>query len=129
MGAGFNLFLILCVCVMMGYHVRPRYGYTVRPAATHYVMGAHDYSQMHLVTVTPGDVPRFYLEGEEITGGLDGVDAALDRWKCAVPSEVVVVLVADEAVSGGTLQALVDRVLKHGYTCNIAGRPETGTHE
>lgn len=118
-----NLFLLLCICVLLHHHRLPRYGANVRPAATHFVMGAYDRSTSHIITVTPGDTPRFFLEEKEIKGGLDGVEEILKTWDCASPNRVTVVLVSDEAVSVGTMQKLADMVLSHGFTCSFAGLP------
>lgn len=118
-----NLFLLLCVCVLLHHHRLPRYGANVRPAASHFVMGAYDRSNSHIITVTPGEIPRFFSEEKEIMDGLQGVESILKSWDCTNPSRVTVVLVCDEAVSAGTLQTLADMVLSHGFTCSFAGRP------
>ncbi len=118
-----NLFLLLCICVLLHHHRLPRYGANVRPAETHFVMGSYDRSTSHIITVTPGESPRFYIEENGIANGLEGVEAVLKSWDCAVPARVTVVLVCDEAVSAGTLQILADMVLSHGFTCTFAGRP------
>ncbi len=122
--AGFNLFLLLCMCVLLGTHVLPRYGVNVRPAASHFVMSTYDRSQTHLITITPGMPPCYYLEGKMIPGGLNGVEEQLRAWDCPSPSRVVVLLVADDAVPSGDLQRLADRVLLHGFTCMVAARPD-----
>ncbi len=122
--AGINLFLLLCMCVLLGTHLLPRYGVNVRPAASHFVMSAYDRSQTHLITITSGMPPCYYLEGKRIAGGLNGVEELLDSWKCNSPSRVVVMLVADDAVPAGDVQRLTDRILLRGYTCMMAARPD-----
>ena len=123
MAVGFSLFLILCVCFVMGYHSRPRFGYSVRPSATHFVMGEQDRDKTHFLTIGAGDVPSVYWENREIPEGIGGVERELQRLDGDVPSEVVVVLVADEAVSSGVLREVADMILSHGFVCHIAGRP------
>ena len=125
--AGVNLFLLICMCVLLGNHMLPRYGVNVRPAASHFVMSAYDRSQTHLITVTAGMPCHYYLEGDIIPNGLDGVEAKLCEWDCASPSRVVIILVADDAVPCGDMQRLADRILLHGFTCMQAARPDPGS--
>ncbi len=123
--AGVCLFLLLCTCVMLSNHLLPRYGMNVRPASTHFLMSSYDRNQTHILTITPGAPPCYYLEGRMIPGGIEGVEKKLQSWDCATPSHVCVLLVADQAVPSGDVQRLTDRILLHGFTCMIAGRPET----
>ncbi len=123
--AGVNLFLLLCMCVLLGTHLLPRYGVNVRPASSHFVMSSYDRSQSHLITVTPGMPPCYYLEGKMIPGGLDGVEEQLRAWDCSSPARVVVLIVSDDAVPMGDVQRLADRILLHGFTCVLAARPDT----
>ena len=118
-----NLFVLLCICVLLHHHRLPRYGANVRSAATHFVMGSYDRSNSHIITVTPGNVPRFFIEEKEVKEGLAGVEKILKSWDCAAPNRVTVVLVCDEAVAVGTMQRLADMVLMHGFTCTYAGCP------
>lgn len=124
--AGVNLFLLLCLCVLLNTHRLPRYGVSVLPAESHFVIGHFDRSHSHILTMTPGDTPRFFLEEKEVEGGLEGVEALLSGWDSPNPERVVVVLVCDEAVSAGTVQRVADMVLMHGFTCAFAGRPYRG---
>lgn len=121
--AGVNLFLLLCLCVLLSNHRMPRYGAGVRPAESHFIMGRQDRAHTHLLTVLPGETPRVFLEDREIEGGLNGVESVLAGWDCASPSRVSVVLVCDEAAPAGALQKLADMVLCHGFSCSFAGRP------
>ncbi len=123
--AGVCLFVLLCTCVMLSNHLLPRYGLNVRPATSHFLMSAFDRSQTHILTVTPGSPPCYYLEGRMIEGGMKGVEEKLREWDCATPSQVCVLVVADQAVPSGDLQNLADLILLHRFTCMIAGRPET----
>ncbi len=125
--AGVNLFLLLCMCVLLGTHLLPRYGVNVRPASSHFVMSSYDRSQSHLITVTPGMPPCYYLEGKMIPGGLDGVEEQLRAWDCSSPARVVVLIVSDDAVPMGDVQRLADRILLHGFTCVLAARPDTNS--
>ncbi len=122
--AGMNLFLLLCMCVLLGTHVLPRYGVNVRPAASNFVMSAYDRSQTHLITITSGMPPCYYLEGKLIPGGINGVEEQLRAWDCPSPARVVVLLVADDVVPTGDVQRLADRIMQHGFTCMLAGRPD-----
>ena len=123
--AGVNLFVLLCMCVLLTGYRPPRYGINVRPAPSQFAIDAYDRSLSHIITITPGDPPRFYLEDHEIAQGLQGVDAELDAWQCPSPAGVTVIIVCDEAVSIGAAQQLADKVLTHGYTCAFFGRPTT----
>ena len=121
--AGVNLFVLLCMCLLLTSYRAPRHGLNVKPASTQFVLGAYDRAHSHIITVTPGEPPRFYLEDREIVGGLQGVDRELDSWKPATAAGVTVIIVCDEAVSVGAVQQLADKVLSHGYTCAFFGRP------
>ena len=121
--AGANLFVLLCVCLLLTSHLAPRNGFKMKAAHSHFVIGSYDRAQSHIITVLPGDSPRVFMEDHEVSGGLEGVDAELDAWKTATPSTVTIILVCDEAVSVGTMQQLADKVLSHGFTCALFGRP------
>lgn len=121
--AGVNLFVLLCMCVLLNSYRPPRYGINVRPAASHFLIGSYDRSSSHIITVTPGETPRFFLEDREVTDGIDGMDAVLDEWAGPRPSGVTVIIVCDEAVSVGCIQQLADKVMSRGYTCAFFGRP------
>ena len=123
--AGVNLFVLLCMCLLLTSYRAPRHGFSVKPAVSHFVIGAYDRSQSHIITVLPGNPPRIYLEDHEVPLGMDGVDAELDAWQCPSPAGVTVIIVCDEAVSIGAAQQLADKVLTHGYTCAFFGRPTT----
>lgn len=117
------LILALGSCVLLTYHVGPRYGVRVRPESSHFVMGAYDRSQTHIISVAAGDAPRLYVGAELVAGGMDGIDEHLTRWDCENPARVTVVLVADSAVSAGTMQKLADKVLCHGFNCCLGAVP------
>lgn len=117
------LILALAVCVLLTYHVGPRYGVRVRPEASHFVMGAYDRSQTHIVSIAAGDEPRLYVGAEQVPGGMAGLEDQLCRWDCDTPARVTVVLVADTAVAAGTLQKLADMVLSHGFNCCLGAVP------
>ena len=120
-----SLFVIMCMCVMLGVHRSPVFGMRIEPEASHYVMGAYDRSLSHFITVTPGKTPRFFVEEHEIPGGLEGMEPLLKQWETTSsdPHRVRVVLVCDRAVPAGTVQRLVDMVLGHGFDCAISGLP------
>lgn len=121
--AGVNLFVLLCMCVLLTSYRAPRYGVNLQPAETHFVLGAYDRSLSHIVTITPGEVPRFYVENDEVEGGLEGMESVLESWETPTPSHVTVIIVCDEAVSVGVVQQLADKVLMHGFNCAFFGRP------
>lgn len=121
--AGVNLFVLLCMCVLLTGYRPPRYGINVRPAPSQFAIDAYDRSLSHIITITPGETPRFFLEDREVTDGLKGIDAVLDAWACPNPSRVTIIIVCDEAVSIGSVQRLADKVMSHGFTCAFFGRP------
>lgn len=118
-----NLFLLVCIFILLGLHRSPVYGMRISPAESHFVMGMYDRSMSHVITVTPGDPPRFFLEENELPGGMDGVEPLLKEWDCSAPSRVTVILVCDRAVPAGVIQKIADMVLMHGFRCTISGIP------
>ncbi len=126
---GANLFLLLCACVLFSNHLTPGYGVRVRPAATHFVMGSYDRSNMRIITVMPGNEPRFYVDSREVPGGYRGLEQVLKSWERPNPSQLTVILNPDEVVPHGVLQHLIDMVLSHGFTCTLTGRPDLDAHE
>lgn len=120
---GISLLLALCCSVLVTFHVGPRYGVRVRPATSHFSMGGYDRSHLHILSVSAGDKPRLYDGSERIEGDMEGIDARLQQWAGETPSRVTVVLVADSAVTCGTIQCLTDMVLCHGMNCNLGAVP------
>lgn len=119
-----NLFLVLCVCVLLSNHLGPHYGYTVQPQESHFVIGSYNRDYTHIVSVAPGDTPRIYVGAELVRGGYEGFEQFLRDWTPeGNPSKVSVVLVLDKAVSSGVSQRLTDMILSHGYTCCYAAVP------
>ena len=123
--AGVNLFLILCICVLLTNHLVPRFGFKVHPQTSHFVMGSYDRDRTHVVSVAPGDMPRLYVGANLVQGGYEGFEKCLAEWgqNESNPSRISVVLVLDKAVSAGMVQRLSDMVLSHGFTCCYAGVP------
>ncbi|MBP3498592.1 MAG: hypothetical protein J6J97_00740 [Akkermansia sp.] len=121
--AAVNLFLVLCVCVLLPNHLGPHYGFSVQPQESHFVIGSYNRDFAHIVSVAPGDTPRLYVESELVRGGYDGFEKCLESWKTPNPSRVSVILVLDKAVSSGVAQRLTDMILSHGYTCSYAAVP------
>lgn len=121
--AAVNLFLVLCVCVLLSNHLVPRFGYTVQPQESRFVIGSYNRDYTHIVSVAPGDTPRIYVGAELVRGGYDGFAGYLDKWKIANPSRVSVILVMDKAVSAGVAQRLTDMILSRGYSCSYAAVP------
>ena len=118
-----NLFLVLCVCVLLSNHLVPRFGYSVQPQESHFVIGSYDRNNTHIVSVAPGDTPRLYVGAELVRDGYAGFEKHLSSWDAPNPSRVSVVLVLDKAVSAGVAHQLTDMILRHGFTCSYAGVP------
>jgi len=118
-----NLLLIISVCTLLSKHIIPTHGINIRTVATHFVMGSMDRNHSHTITVGAGDQERFYIQGKEITKGWVGIEELLKSWQCETPSRVTVIIFQDEAVSVGTMQRLVNRILLQGYSCTVAARP------
>ena len=121
--AAVNLFLVLCVCVLLSNHLGPHYGYTVQPQESHFVIGSYNRDYSHIVSVAPGDSPRIYVGAELVRGGYEGFEKRLDEWGTGNPSRVSVILVLDKAVSAGVSQRLTDMILSRGYMCCHAAVP------
>lgn len=121
--SGVNLVLLLCIGVLLNTHRLPKYGLNVVPAESHFLLSQFDRTQTHVISITPGAEPRFYLEGYEIKGGLRGVKEKLASWSTEQPSRVTVILVCDAAVPAGIVQQVVDSVLYRGFNCALSGRP------
>lgn len=123
-----SLFVVLCMCLLLGVHRNPVFGVRVSPEESHYVMGAYDRSLSHFITITPGTTPRIFVEERELSGGLDAIDSELRQWaeSCPDPQRVRVILVCDRAVPVGTVQRVSDMVLSYGFDCTLAGSPPTG---
>lgn len=120
---GVNLFLVLCMCVLLTNHVTPRFGYTVQPQESHFTLGAYDRNNTHIVSVAPGEEPRLYVGADIVQGGFDGFEQHLASWDSPNPSRTSVILVIDKAVSAGVVHRLTDMILSHGFTCSYAGVP------
>lgn len=118
-----NLFLVLCVCVLLPNHLGPHYGYTVQPQESHFVIGSYNRDFTHIVSVAPGDVPRIYVGSELVRGGYEGFQKRLESWNTGSPARVTVILVLDKAVSAGVAQHLTDMVLSCGFSCSHAAVP------
>ncbi|MBR1982796.1 MAG: hypothetical protein IKA23_08605 [Akkermansia sp.] len=121
--AGVNLFLVLCVCVLLSNHLMPRFGFTVQPQETHFAIESYNRDLTHIVSVAPGAEPRLYVGSELVRGGFPGFEQQLKSWSVPNPSRVSVILVLDKAVPAGVVHRLTDMVLSHGYTCSYAGVP------
>ncbi len=121
--AGVNLFLVLCVCVLLSNHLMPRFGYSVQPQESHFAIGSYDRDNAHIVSVAPGDTPRIYVGSELMRHGYDSFEKQLVSWEGSNPSRVTVILVLDKAVSAGVVHKLTNMILKHGFTCSYAGAP------
>ncbi len=121
---GANLFILLCVCVLLTNHLVPRYGCRVNPSESHFVMENYDRDQSRIISVAAGDAPRIYDGSMLVEGGIPGFGARLEEWKReAGGNRLHIVLVPDKAVSTGTLQQITDMILSCGFTCSYAAVP------
>lgn len=121
--AGVNVFLVLCLCVLLTNHLTPRFGYTVQPQESHFTIASYDRNHTHIVSVAPGETPRLYVGANLVKDGFEGFEAQLASWNSSNPSHVSVVLVIDKAVPAGVVHRLTDMILSHGFTCSYAGVP------
>jgi hypothetical protein len=109
--------------VLLNTHRLPKYGVNICPAESHFVLARYDRSHSHVITITPGECPRLYLEDYEIPGGVQGLEPLLKSWDDGYPSRVSVILVCDAAVPVGVVQQVADRVLLHGFNFSLSARP------
>ncbi len=125
--AGVNLFVLLCVCVLLTGYRAPRFGVNIRPAASHFSIERFDRSLSHIITVMPGETPRYYVGDSEILNGLQGIKELLSEWRETTnrPETITVIIACDAAVSVGTVQTLTDLIMQAGLTCAFYGRPAT----
>lgn len=117
------LMVVLTACALLTNHLVPSYGVRVRPADTHFVMGAYDRSHFHIICIVAGEPPTLYSGSVPVPGNMEGLPALLESWNYEYPSRVTVILVPDEAVPTGTVNRLADMILRFGYNCSIAGTP------
>lgn len=121
---GANLFILLCVCVLLTNHLVPRYGCRVNPSESHFVMGNYDREHSRIISVAAGDATRIYDGSMLVEGGIHGLGVRLEEWKReAGGKRLHIVLVPDKAVSTGTLQQITDMILSSGFTCSYAAVP------
>lgn len=124
--AGATLFLLFCFIMWSSVHRLPRYGVNVYPPESHFVMEEYNRNNFHIITVTPGEHPRIYVEGVILQGGLEALPAKLDEWAAATPGRkqnTTVIIEGDPAVSYGTICKLVDMILQRQFTLSLQGRP------
>ncbi len=119
--SGLSALLLLGVCGLLGKHRVPQYGIDVLPAESHFTMSSIERDNTHTITISAGDTPRFFFDAQEVKGSWEELDKQLKALE-GNPS-VHIVLVQDEAVSIGTTQRIVDRILSYGYSCSLAARP------
>ena len=89
-------------------------------------MEEYNRNNFHIITVTPGEHPRIYVEGVILQGGLEALPAKLDEWAAATPGRkqnTTVIIEGDPAVSYGTICKLVDMILQRQFTLSLQGRP------
>ena len=124
--AGASLFLLLCFIAWASVHSTPRYGVNVYLPESHFVMEEYNRNNFHIITITPGENPRIYIEGRILPGGLDALPAKLDEWAAATPGRkqnTTIIIEGDPAVSYGTICQLDDMILKRQFSLSHQGRP------
>ncbi len=119
--SGLSTLLLLGVCGLLGKHRVPQYGIDVLPAETHFTMRSIERDNTHTITISAGDKPRLFFDAKELQGSWQELETQLKALE-GNPN-VHIVLVQDEAVSVGTTQRIVDRILTYGYSCSLAARP------
>ncbi len=118
-----NMLLLLCICVLLNNHTLPQFGYDIHSAESHFSITTIDRTHTHIITISAGDKPRFFLNMEELPDSWEEIDASLKELSPEEASRTHIVIVQDEAVSAGTTQRLVDLILMNGYRCSLAARP------
>ncbi len=123
-----DIVILVFAVTLMGARILPRFGVSIAPAESRFHMGSYDPKFMRVLTVAPGDAPRFFLESELLEGGYEGVERALDNLLAATPAEdrhrLTIVIYADQSVSIGTERRLFDLVLSKGMMCAGAAEPD-----
>ncbi|MFI3243699.1 MAG: biopolymer transporter ExbD [Akkermansia sp.] len=121
--AAINLMLLLCIIFVLQNHQSPHFGMNVRMASSSFVMGNMNRQETQVLTVAAGDTPRFFLGSKPIAGTWAGLNRELSRLREEQPNQINLIIVADESVTIGTLQRLMDEALILGFNCSIAARP------
>lgn len=123
-----DVVVLVFVVTLTGARILPRYGVSVNPAESRFHMASYDPKFMYVLTVAPGDEPRFFLESRALEGGYEGVEKALDELKAATRPEdrhrLAIVVYADKSISIGTERRLFDLVLEKGMICAAAAEPD-----
>ncbi len=118
-----NLMLVLCIIFVLQNHQSPHFGMNVRMAASSFVMGGMNRQEAQVLTVAAGDTPRFFMGSKPIKGSWSALNKELQVLRDEQPDRTNIIIVADESVTIGTLQRLMDEVLSAGFNCSVAARP------
>lgn len=118
-----NMLLVLCIIFTLRYHITPHFGMNVRMASSSFVMGTLNKDDTRVLTITAGDSPCFYFATQAIPNAWDGLEQELKQLNAQSSHQYNIVIVADEAVTIGTLQRAMDLILTQGHNCTIAARP------
>lgn len=121
--ATINLMLLLCIIFVLNNHASPHFGMNVRMASSSFVMSNLNRQETQVLTIAAGDTPRFYLGSQAITGSWEGLNTKLEQLREEQPDQTNIVIVADESVTVGNLQRMMDAILSMGFNCTIAARP------
>ncbi len=121
--ASINLLLVLCIIFVLNNHTSPHFGMNVRMAESSFIMSNINRQATQVLTVAAGDTPRFYLGSKQINGTWAALEQELKTLREEQPNQTNIVLVADECVTVGTLQRMMDLMMTLGFNCTIAARP------
>ncbi len=124
---GLNVVILVFVLTLISSGILPRYGVSVVPAESRYHIGTYDPAYMRVLTITPGDSPRCFLESKLIKDGVRGLSREFDELIEKTPQEhrhhLTIVLYADKSISLGMVQSVIDLVLSKGMHCASAAEP------
>lgn len=123
-----NIVMLISVLTLLGSNSLPRYGITIKPAESAFQLREFDPRYMRVLNITPGREQRYYLNNEPIENNLEGLSKKLDQM---IHSEEIlpyrdrftVVICADESISFGEGQQVIDLILSKGIHCANAALP------
>lgn len=125
-----NIVMLITVLTLLGSNALPRYGVTIKPAESAFQLREFDPRYMRILNITPGHDRRYYLNNEPITNGLKGLSEKLDQMLHSeelLPyrDRFTVVICADESISFGEGQQVIDLILSKGIHCANATLPSS----
>lgn len=123
-----NIVMLIAVLTLLGSNALPRYGVTIKPAESAFQLREFDPRYMRVLNITPGQGQRFYLNNEPIANGLTGLSEKLDQILHSeelIPyrDRFTVIICADESISFGEGQQVINLILSKGIHCANAALP------